>query len=259
MGALVVACIVLAAAIMVALGMNLFMVNTIEVKGGVHFNRAQILEATGVKQGQSIFGVNAGAIRARLQSTPQLQLESLERGMPGKIILTVKETTPAMVTSYMNQYITLDQDLRTLSQEGAIPEGDYPLVTGMVVRNAPVAEKIEVDDKLQLEALEQIVEAFASRSESADDQTYAPLYYITEIQLSDVDNLKLFAQNGYIVDLGDSQNLDRKALWVEQMVPVFIEKGYTGGTLDVSGSNSATFIPAQGQGVTTTPAADPES
>ena len=74
-----------------------------------------------------------------------------------------------------------------------------------------------------------------------------------------MDNLKLFAQNGYIVDLGDSQNLDRKALWVEQMVPVFIEKGYTGGTLDVSGSNSATFIPAQGQGVTTTPAADPES
>lgn len=261
MGALVTACIVLSVAVMVALGMNLFVVRNIQVVGGVHYNRAQIIEAAGLRQGQSIFSVNAGAIRSELQSTPQLQLVSVDRQLPGTVVITVKETTPTLVVDYMNQFVTLDEELRVLSQEGSIPEGDYPLVTGMVVRTANQAEKIEVDDKLQLAALEAICAAFSTRSDSAQDDTYAPLYYITQIQLSDVDNLRLYTKNGYTVELGNAENMDRKALWVEQMVPMFIEKGYTGGTLDVAGSNSATFIPSQGQGVTetTTPAAGGET
>jgi len=160
----------------------------------------------------------------------------------------------------MNQYVTLDEELRVLSQEGVLPEGDYPLITGMVVRSANMAEKITADDKLQLEALENIIACFSVRSETAENDMYAPLYYITEIQLTDVDNLKLYTKNGYSVELGTVENMERKALWVEQMVPMFIEKGYTGGTLDVAGSDSATFIPSQGQGmsVTTTPAAQPD-
>jgi len=256
LGAMVVGCIVLAVAIMVVLGMNLFVVRTIEVKGGIHYTPNEVIRAAGLKEGQSIFSVNAAMIRSELQSTPQLQLVEVERKMPGTVLLTVKETTPTLVASYMNQFVTLDEELRVLSQEGALPEGDYPLITGMVVRSAEIADKITIDDKLQMEALESIVGHFSVRSEVAENDTYAPLYYITEIQLTDVDNIRLFTMNGYCVELGDSLDMDRKALWVEQMLPMFIEKGYTGGTLDVAGSDSATFIPAQRQGVTvtTTPA-----
>ena len=260
LGAMVAACIVLTVAIMVALGMNLFVVRTIEVKGGVHYTPNEVISAAGLKEGQSIFSVNAAMIRTELQSTPQLQLVSVDRQLPNVVILTVKETTPTLVAGYMNQYVTLDEELRVLSQAGVLPEGDYPLITGMVVRSANMAEKITADDKLQLEALENIIACFSVRSETAENDMYAPLYYITEIQLTDVDNLKLYTKNGYSVELGTVENMERKALWVEQMVPMFIEKGYTGGTLDVAGSDSATFIPSQGQGmsVTTTPAAQPD-
>lgn len=257
LGALVAASIVLVVAITVALGMNLFVVRTVEIKGGIHYTPNEVIRAAGLKEGQSIFSVNAAVIRSELQSTPQLQLVELERKLPNTVILTVKETTPTLVASYLNQFVTLDEELRVLSQEGALPTGDYPLITGMVVRSAEIADKITIDDKLQMAALESIVQHFSVRSATAQQDTYAPLYYITEIQLTDVDNLKLYTKNGYAVELGDAENMDRKALWVEQMLPMFIEKGYTGGTLDVAGSDSATFIPAQGQGVsmTTTPAA----
>lgn len=170
-GAMVAGCIVLAVAIMVALGMNLFVVRNIEVVGGIHYTPGDVIRAAGLREGQSIFSVNTAMIRSELQSTPQLQLVEVDRQLPNTVILTVKETTPTLVASYMNQFITLDEQLRVLSQEGALPEGDYPLVTGMVVRSAEISDKITIDDKLQMEALETIVKCFSVRSDSAQMDT----------------------------------------------------------------------------------------
>ena len=63
-GAMVAGCIVLAVAIMVALGMNLFVVRNIEVVGGIHYTPADVIRAAGLREGQSIFSVNAAMIRS---------------------------------------------------------------------------------------------------------------------------------------------------------------------------------------------------
>jgi cell division septal protein FtsQ len=252
LGGLVVCCILLAVAIMLVLGMNLFVVKDVQISGGINLTRAQIMDAVGIRLGQSLFSVSASSIKSKLEATPQLVLESVTRKYPSKVVLTVRETTPTLVMGYSNQFITLDGELRVLSQEGSLPGDGYPLVTGVVVRTATVAQPIVVDDKLQMDALKAICTAFTKRSDSAADDTYAAMHYVTEISLADVDNIVLYTQNGYTVQLGNTENMDRKALWVEQMVPMFIQKGYTGGTLDVSGGESATFIPQGGQGVATT-------
>ncbi len=229
--------------------LNLFKVRTVEISGGINFTRAEIMEAAGLKIGQSIFSVNAETITGHLRSTPQLRLVSFSKKYPFSVTLEVAETTPAVVAGYSGQFVTLDEELRVISREGSLPSGNYPLVTGMVIRAADSAAEIQCDDPLQMEALKSIIDAFSVRSVSAGDTTYAALHYLREIQLADVDQLVLITNNGFTIKLGTIQGMERKAMWVEQMIPIFVEKGYTEGTLDVSGSSSATFIPSDRQGL----------
>jgi len=255
--AIIVGCIVLFAAIVAALGLNVFVVKNVDISGGINYTPAEMMEAMGLRMGQSMFTVSGGAMENALKDKPTLILEKVERRFPDTVQITVRETTPTMVVAYLNQYALLDNELRVLSLQAALPEGDYPLVTGVVVLDAQQGEAIVSNDKGQITALTAIVAAFGRRSDIADESTYAPLHYVSEIKIQNVEEIYMYTTDGYTIELGNTENLERKALWVEQMLPVFKQKGYAGGVLDVTASSAATFIPAAGQAEQATQAAVP--
>ena len=245
--AIVVGCIALFAAVVAALGLNVFVVKHVSIQGGINYTQAEMMEAMHLRMGQSMFTVSGMAMENALADKPTLILEKVERRFPDTVVLTLRETTPTLVVAYLNQYALLDNELRVLSLAASLPTGDYPLVTGMVVLDAQQGERVVSNDKTQLAALDRIVAIFGSRSEIADETTYAPLHYMSEIKLQNVREINMYTADGFTIELGDAENLERKALWVEQMLPVFKQKGYAGGVLDVTASSAATFIPAAGK------------
>jgi len=107
-----------------------FRVKDILVTGRVHIPAEELLAHLSIKENMPIFGVSIVEAQKSLTDISWVKTVSISRRLPDKIIVELKERTPAALWQYQKKISLIDQEGTVLATEDLSPWQNLPLVVG---------------------------------------------------------------------------------------------------------------------------------
>ncbi|MGN0459838.1 MAG: cell division protein FtsQ/DivIB [Ruminococcus sp.] len=219
--------------VVVVLGITLsltvfFKTAQFEVSGKTRYDKQDIINACGIKEGENIFLADKErASENIINSFPYIAQADVSFGFPDRIVIEVTEGK----ASYMVKYAK--KDFCVVSKEGRILKNakkkisDLPLVKGLELKSNVPGTYVEYNDESMATALETIVESIDK----------CGLDKLTEINVSDKANLTFTYDGRVLVKLGVPEDIDYKIRTAKAILTEKLDPNNTGiieGTLDVS-------------------------
>ncbi|MDY2970502.1 MAG: FtsQ-type POTRA domain-containing protein [Butyricicoccus pullicaecorum] len=188
-----------------------FRVEQLEIVGLTRYDTQDVLNTFGIKQGDNLFFCDSLRGQKRLLAQyPYFESVSVERDLPSRMVVTVKEAQPiAAVNSTQGGWFVLDKDCRVLErtdQEGA---KDAAEVLGLRTPGAEPGQTLPAEDPNVLEALKTL----ANGLDKVGLGGKATLY-----NLQDLDSVWFLYEERFAVCVGDTKNLDHKLAILQALV-----------------------------------------
>ena len=188
-----------------------FRVEQLEIVGLTRYDTQDVLNTFGIKQGDNLFFCDSLRGQKRLLAQyPYFESVSVERDLPSRMVVTVKEAQPiAAVNSTQGGWFVLDKDCRVLErtdQEGA---KDAAEVLGLRTAGAEPGQTLPAEDPDVLEALKTL----ANGLDKVGLGGKATLY-----NLQDLDSIWFLYEERFAVCVGDTKNLDHKLAILQALV-----------------------------------------
>lgn len=110
--------VIVCAAIIIIAGF-FFRVKTIEVVGTAVYSHADIIAASGIQEGDNLFFINKSSATSQILSQfPAVDNATVDREMPGKIIINISESAAIACIDVQGEYWSLDHSMRFLEKIG---------------------------------------------------------------------------------------------------------------------------------------------
>lgn len=188
-----------------------FRVEQLEIVGLTRYDTQDVLNTFGIKQGDNLFFCDSLRGQKRLLAQyPYFESVSVERDLPSRMVVTVKEAQPiAAVNSTQGGWFVLDKDCRVLErtdQEGA---KDAAEVLGLRTPGAEPGQTLPAEDPNVLEALKTL----ANGLDKVGLGGKATLY-----NLQDLDSIWFLYEERFAVCVGNTKNLDHKLAILQALV-----------------------------------------
>jgi cell division protein FtsQ len=223
-------------AAMVVMGMNIFKLREVEVKGNDTIRAKDIITLSGIKLGDNIFKVDTNKARENIERDGLLELLNIERIFPDKIRLNIHQRIPHGAIAYMGRFVIIDEKGCVLDARDELPAGQYPLITGMDIKHSEKGKPIQSNDAASLKAMETVLTAL---------QKQQALSLIAQADFKDLLNIDLLTRDGMVVELEKPQDMDAKALWLSSTIPELRKQGHTKGVLYLTSAKGPVYAAAQ--------------
>lgn len=105
-------------------------VDQILVSGRRYVDPDSIMAALGIRRGDPILAIDPEDARAKLLALPWVIDASVERRLPGTILVRLTESRPMALWQSQSRVRLIDQDGRVLAEDGLDAYADLPLVVG---------------------------------------------------------------------------------------------------------------------------------
>lgn len=188
-----------------------FRVEQLEIVGLTRYDTQDVLNTFGIEKGDNLFFCDSMRGQKRLLAQyPYFESVSVERDLPSRMVVTVKEAQPiAAVNSTQGGWFVLDKDCRVLErtdQEGA---KDAAEVLGLRTPGAEPGQTLPAEDPDVLEALKTL----ANGLDKVGLGGKATLY-----NLQDLDSIWFLYEKRFAVCVGNTKNLDHKLAILQALV-----------------------------------------
>lgn len=188
-----------------------FRVEQLEIVGLTRYDTQDVLNTFGIEKGDNMFFCDSLRGQKRLLAQyPYFESVSVERDLPSRMVVTVKEAQPiAAVNSTQGGWFVLDKDCRVLErtdQEGAKGAAE---VLGLRTPGAEPGQTLPAEDPDVLEALKTL----ANGLDKIGLGGKATLY-----NLQDLDSIWFLYEERFAVCVGDTKNLDHKLAILQALV-----------------------------------------
>lgn len=188
-----------------------FRVEQLEIVGLTRYDTQDVLNTFGIEKGDNLFFCDSMRGQKRLLAQyPYFESVSVERDLPSRMVVTVKEAQPiAAVNSTQGSWFVLDKDCRVLErtdQEGAKGAAE---VLGLRTPGAEPGQTLPAEDPDVLEALKTL----ANGLDKVGLGGKATLY-----NLQDLDSIWFLYEERFAVCVGDTKNLDHKLAILQALV-----------------------------------------
>lgn len=186
----------------------LFKIDTIEVVGKTRYAAEDIIKTSQIVPGQNLFLCKAKAGSDSVeQELPYIENAKIARRIPGKIVITVTEAAPAGIIQFSDKYFVVSGSGKVLESADQ-PVADLPIIKGLELSKAQLADVIEYKDQNAKQILQDITTAIQNNS----------LPKIKEIDLTKLASPKLNYDNRITIYLGLPSDLDFKIRGIMQML-----------------------------------------
>lgn len=237
------AILLLAVALAVLVGRTVFVVREVQVEGNGDIPAQEIVRLSGIRLGGGMGAVDAGRVADAVENDGRLAFVSLERRLPGKLLLTVRQRTRDALIVQAGKVLVLDSDGYVVEVADRLPGESIPYVTGLKPSGYIQGRQLDTTDG-RVACMKAIVEALKAHGATA---------YAAEINVADVNDLRVITRTGMTVLLGDRENMDNKIIWMAGALSDLEARGETDGRLDVASGSKADYRP----GATPEPAQSP--
>ena len=242
------------AALIVLACSRVFVVRDVRVVGNRNLLREEVVTQSGVNIGDNVLGISDQTLKQALEQNRYIEYLGHGFDYRGTLTLRIQERLGMAVVYDLGYYYVLDASGVVLECAGsAYPTGVAgPKVTGLDLSpnsRVTVGEKLPVNDKGQLEAMETVLTELESTN---------LLGRTSELSVKNTDNIYILTAEGAKIELGDTLSLRTKLLIGQEVLSVREAQGnLLGAKIDVSNGKNAHYIPAILPTVTPTPTTTP--
>jgi cell division protein FtsQ len=131
-------------------------VQEIVTLGRANTPEGKLRAAIAVAPGQPILTVSVAETRARVEALPWVEHATVERQLPGTIVVQIEERRPFAIWQTQGKFLLIDRQGQVVTDEEVAAFRDLPLVVG---QGAPEQAASLLDALAQLPALQQRVTA----------------------------------------------------------------------------------------------------
>lgn len=217
---------VLAVAGLLYFGYVFFQAEEVEVLGNGKFTKIYIEGLAAIEPNTHMLKLDEEKIKEGIESKePYLEVVSVKKHLPKTVVIEVKERQPKALIEYADNYYLVDSDANVLDIFTALPEEVYPVVNGFSISGAALGKQITTEDTFKITVFGEIITAMENRK---------MLKTISEIDLSDINSIKMTAANGTSIKFGQADHITDKIKWIDNMLPRLESGNTTAGVLDVS-------------------------
>lgn len=193
-----------------------FQVNIITVVGNDFYSSEQIIESCGFSGKPNMFTVNDATVEKNLMKmNPYINRVQITRNFPSELVITVNEEAPTYYVELGGEYYLLSSSLRVVKRCQSKQEllREAPKIIGLTtprIKSAIVGSKVEFVRSVNFDFLSNLLTNLDSSAFSDD---------IDFIDASDKYHIDMIIFSGrYMVNLGDSDNLDAKLDFVKAVM-----------------------------------------
>jgi len=202
--------LLLSFSIFILLFSPLFNISNIEVIGNSKVTPESVINSTGLYIGQNIFRINKITIKEKILLIPYIESVKIQRKLPNKIYIEIKEKEPIATIEFMGSNIFIDENEYIL--ESTLINGEesnIPNITGFNLNTIVVGDKIKLDN---IEYLQKIIKVLHEIKVNS---------YLNEIKSSYIDangNIILNTRKGQQVIFGDITDNDYKVILLKEIM-----------------------------------------
>ena len=242
------------AALIVLACSRVFVVRDVMVVGNRNLLREEVVTQSGVNIGDNVLGISDQTLKQALEQNRYIEYLGHGFDYRGTLTLRIQERLGMAVVYDLGYYYVLDASGVVLECAGsAYPTGVAgPKVTGLDLSpnsRVTVGEKLPVNDKGQLEAMETVLTELESTN---------LLGRTSELSVKNTDNIYILTAEGAKIELGDTGSLRTKLLIGREVLSVReAQSDLLGAKIDVSNGKNAHYIPPVLPTVTPTPTTTP--
>ena len=242
------------ATLMVLACSQVFKVRGILIVGNRNVSKEDIIALSGVREGDNLLSLSDAELKKNLERNWYIEYIGHEFDYRGTLTLHIDERMGMGVVNVFGLYYVVDASGMVLECAGsAYPDTVAgPKLTGLVWEDnsrVTVGNKLPVRDSGQLEAVQRVLKALDSTN---------LLGRASNLDVKNLDNMKILTTDGASVVLGDDRNLETKLLIAREVLAVREPLGTVmGAKIDVSSGREAHYIPQALPTVTPVPTATP--
>lgn len=220
------------AAIAVIIGLKVFEIRKIEVKGNDSVSAQNIIALSGIGVGENILKVDLGLAKKNIESDPLLEVLSISRVYPDGITIEIRQRKPHGAIAYLGGYVIIDEKGFVLDVRDSLPAGQYPLITGVEIQPSEKGKKLMGVDGVQQKTMYDLLTALYDNN---------AMQYVSEANLGNGGDIRLLTSEGLQISLGKPADLGKKAQWIACTIPELRNRGYTAGVLYITGTGSPVY------------------
>ncbi len=203
---IVVFILILIACIVCLLTLPMFHAQSIELENG---SEEMIEEIEAITKDKSIFLADRDQIKKAVEKDPFLIYEGISYKLPSTVVVEVSTREQAFYVEHYNNYLYLSYDLVVLSSQRSKVDNHVPLVKGLDINTFNIGEVLSSSNANTLEALLNLVGKLSDSGLVVD---------ISEIDVSDIHNIKMVTTQGYTVEFGNAQDVESKIEWINAII-----------------------------------------
>lgn len=195
--------IIICAALVFALSV-FFRVSSIEVTGNNIYTAEEVINASGIEEGDNLFFINRFTARVRILSKlPYVEEAAVNRSLPNKLIIEISESAAIAYVQAEDGLWTIDKGCKLLSKVEKGQAGSLIRVTGltpiMPEEGALIAPGEAESPKVAF--LSEILGQISALKMTGD---------VTEIDMSNISSPSFDYLGRFRVKLGGNENVDYK-------------------------------------------------
>ncbi len=214
---------------------SVFRIVNVTVMGNRNVPYDQVVQSAGLNRSVSYFALKEEDVRKGIEANQYLIYKGMEKRFPDTVILHVEERTPCANLQTSSAFYRIAKDGMVLSRtEDGQMDTSMLLVTGFQARDVRVGSFLAPGVESKLEAFSAVIEELTLQDFIGS---------ISELDLSNPENLYLTTVDGYTVHLGNKDNLQGKIGTVRAVVAKLQEMGETGGVIEASVAGEAIYTP----------------
>jgi cell division septal protein FtsQ len=222
-------------AILVAVGVALyygFLLSDIVVMGNESYTSDYIVERSGLKLGTHMLFVDLDAAEENISQDPYLQVDSVTYIFPARVRIVVTERKAVAGIVGLDSNVIIDKNGFVLSMAGGTDISDLIQVTGVTVSGYQLGQRLGQGNDFSTATLVQIISVLEQYNLSSA---------IKSIDLTTPLAISMTADNGLKIHVGQATDLDAKMDVLSKLLPLYLNKGVSVGTLYLYAKGTAVY------------------
>lgn len=202
-----------------------FKINTVAITGDKVYSEKMVTDKSGIEIGSNLFRVNEEELSEKLsKDLPYIKSVTVERKLPDTLIISVTAAKEIAAVTTEAGFVLLDETGKVLDKNASILKEGVAVINNVKLKECIEGEIVVFTNKNQNEAFVKLFDAVKK----------ADVQLLTEVDLKDINNIKIRYDDRITFEVGSLVNIETKlargfaALEKENEINPYAE-----GTLDL--------------------------
>jgi cell division protein FtsQ len=213
---------------------SFFNIREIVINGNKRLSSKEIIELSGLKNNVNIFKANLNLAKDKVSLQPMVKQAAVIREFPATVVINITERIPVALVAGTGGFIVVSEDGFHLKKVTSLESVNLPIITGTNVDSIVPGQLIE--DRKFKAALGFLL-AMPLNIRAA----------VSEINVSDLNNIRMYAMDKAEVRFGDEQRINDKIKLYSEVISQKYSNKIQYIDISYKGSPVIKFIESSGQ------------